>query len=50
MIVAFPGHTHLLFVVRYLMKTMIDSSGMFVCFVALRPSQQLWTWREGQFT
>ena len=23
---------------------------LFVCFVALRHSQQLWPWRDGQFT
>ena len=25
-------------------------SHLFVCFVALRPNQQLWSWPDGQFT
>ena len=27
-----------------------ESARLFVCCVALRPSQQLWSWLYGQFT
>ena len=32
-IVAFSGHTHLFFVVRYLMKTRKDNSGMNAMYI-----------------
>ena len=28
----------------------VKKFGLFVCFVVLRPSQQLWSLRDGQFT
>ena len=37
---------------KYVMDNLflIVSICTFVCFVALRPNQQLWSWHEGQFT
>ena len=32
------------------LKQFVILQGNRVCFVALRTSQQLWSWRDGQFT
>ena len=42
-IVVFPDHTHL----QFFFYIRVD---LFVCFVALRPNQQLWSWRDDKFT